>query len=80
MNNHRASAMLWGTAIGLLTISLLMLGYLVVGHSVGNQPSDVYEKLEEVEKHIDESTADRWTGSQQKEFAELNNLKMPGNE
>jgi len=77
MNNHRASAILWPTAIGLLTISLLMLGYLVVGHSVGTQPTDVFEKLEQVEKHIADSTADRWTGSQQKEFAELNNLKMP---
>ena len=71
----RTSRTLWALSLSLLSISSLMLTYLIVSETRGRQPDDVYELLTSGKVVI--NVPDRWTGTDQEEFAELNGLRMP---
>ena len=77
--NNKLSATLAIASFALLLIAVAMNVYLVLeeaSHVI--EPDDVYELLQSGEVVVD--APDRWTGSDQREFADINNLKMPKKE
>ena len=76
MNEQKAASLLWAITLGLLSISTVLLVYLVIDKTTVPQPNDVYQYLQDHQVFVVDR-ADPWTGTDMKAFAELNNLKMP---
>ena len=74
--NTKVSASLALASFALLLTAVGMNIYLVFEEANNViEPRDVYELLRSNEFHVD--APDRWTATEQQEFAEINALKMP---